>query len=89
MTWKVQNDAQARQSIEQLGRIYEILAGLHAKFAPLNHKNYLVFAEGPMDEIVKLRHEIDEYLGLDETAIVQMQRELAESDAQKQAAERS
>jgi len=67
--------------------MYEILAGLHAKFAPLNHKNYLVFAEGPMDEIVKLRREIDEYLGLDETAIVQMQRELAESDMQRAAAD--
>jgi hypothetical protein len=58
--------------------MYEILAGLHAKIAPLNYKNYLIYSQGPMDEIVNLRREIDAYLGLDEASLLAAQIETAE-----------
>lgn len=51
-------------TIEQLERMYRALADLHSRVAPLNYRNYQVFAEGPIDEILKLRREIDEYLGI-------------------------
>lgn len=84
----IKSDVELHQTIEQLARMYEILAGLHAKIAPHNFKNYLIYSEGPMDYIVRLRREIDEYLGLDEAAVLQMQREMAEADAQREAAEK-
>ena len=64
----IQNAAELKQSIEQLGRMYRALAALHAEIAPLNYANYQVFAEGPLDEIRKLRDEIDAYLGICESA---------------------
>jgi len=51
-------------SIEQMARMYRALADLHSRVAPLNFRNYQVFAEGPIDEIRKLQREIDEYLGI-------------------------
>jgi len=51
-------------SIEQMARMYCALADLHSRVAPLNSRNYQVFAEGPVDEIRKLQREIDEYLGV-------------------------
>jgi hypothetical protein len=62
----ITNDEGLEVTIEQLARMYRILAGLHAQIAPLNHANYQIFAEGPIDEILKLRREIDEYLGVAE-----------------------
>jgi hypothetical protein len=64
----IHNDEGLEQAVEQLGRMYRILAGLHAEIAPLNYANYQIIAEGPMDEISKLRREIDEYLGITEPA---------------------
>jgi hypothetical protein len=85
----IKNDVELQQTIDQLARMYEILAGLHAKIAPHNFKNYLLYSEGPMDYVVRLRREIDEYLGLDEGAVLQMQREMAEADALREAAEKA
>jgi len=55
-------------TIEQLARMYRALGHLHAHVAPLNYANYQILAEGPIDEISKLRREIDEYLGVTEPA---------------------
>jgi hypothetical protein len=60
----IQNDAELRQSIEQMGHMYRALAAMHARIAHLNYANYHLFAEGPIDEIRKLRDEIDAYLGI-------------------------
>jgi hypothetical protein len=62
----IQNNAELRQSIEQMGRMYRALASMHAEIAPLNNANYQLFAEGPIDEIRKLRDEVDVYLGIRE-----------------------
>jgi hypothetical protein len=85
----IQNQAELRQTIEQLARMYSILAGQHAEIAPKNYKNYQILAQGPMDYVVRLRREIDEYLGLDEAAILQMQRELEECDAAERASQQA
>jgi hypothetical protein len=34
------------------------------RLAPLNYKNYQVFAEGPLEEIRRLQHDIDEFLSV-------------------------
>lgn len=57
-------------SIEQLARMYRIVASLHAEIAPHNYANYQIYAQGPIDEVLKLRTEIDEYLGITESAAV-------------------
>jgi len=55
---------------EQRNRMYRILGNLHAEIAPIHFRNYLLLAEGPIDEIRKLQREIDEYLGVTESAVV-------------------
>jgi hypothetical protein len=51
-------------TIEQLARMYQALAALHARVAPLNFQNYLTLAEGPVDHIRRLQKEIDDYLAV-------------------------
>jgi len=51
-----------QQSIEQLERMYRMLLEFRRRIAPLNYKNYEVFAEGPLEEIRRLQRDIDEYL---------------------------
>jgi uncharacterized protein (DUF488 family) len=85
----IQNEQQLEATLEQLMRMYRVLGGLHSKIEPQNDRNYQVFAQGPMDYIVRLRREIDEYLGLDEAAVLKMQRELAEFDAQRETTEQA
>jgi hypothetical protein len=60
----IQTDAGLRQSIEQLQRMYEILAELRAEMVTQNPKQFKLFAEGPIEQIRRLRAEIDEYLGI-------------------------
>ena len=62
----IENDAELTQSLEQMDRMYRALANLRAEIAPLNYANFQLLAEGPIDEIRKLRAEIDGYLGIRE-----------------------
>lgn len=64
----IQNDAELQHSMQQMERMYRALAHLRADIAPLNYANFQLLAEGPIDEIRKLRSEIDEYLGIREPA---------------------
>lgn len=64
----IENDAELRQSMEQMERMYRALACLRADIAPANQERFQLLAEGPIDEIRKLRKEIDEYLGIQEPA---------------------
>jgi hypothetical protein len=64
----IHSDEGLELMIEQLARMYRALGDLHAHVAPLNFANYQILAEGPIDEIAKLRREIDEYLGIAEPA---------------------
>ncbi len=58
----IESEFGLQQSIEQLERMYRVLLEFRRRIAPLNYKNYEVFAEGPLEEIRRLQHDIDEYL---------------------------
>lgn len=62
----IHSDEGLSLTIEQLARMYRVLAGLHKEIAPRNYSNYLLLAEGPLDQIRELQREIDEYLGIAE-----------------------
>ena len=62
----IENDEQLHQASEALGDLYRALASYRAKILPANPRNYALIAQGPLDEIRKLRAEIDVYLGLHE-----------------------
>ena len=65
----IETDAGLRQSIEQLQRMYEILAGLRAEMDTKNPAHFKLFAEGPIEQIRRLRAEIDDYLGIVEEPV--------------------
>ena len=58
----IETTEQARQAIEQMGRMQRILESYRADILPQNPRNFAVFAEGPLDEIRKLQAEIDQYI---------------------------
>ena len=60
----IHSDAELAVNLELIGRMYHAIAELHRRIAPLNHANYLILAEGPIDQISRLKQEIDEYLGI-------------------------
>ena len=64
----IENDDQMRRTAEQMLRMYIALSDLRQRLLPVNKRNYEIFAEGPIEEIRRLRAEIDEYLGLNEPA---------------------
>lgn len=57
----ISNQAELEQAISQLNHMYRALAALRAEI-PRNSPQFDLFAEGPKDEIERLRAEIDEYL---------------------------
>lgn len=65
----IETDEGLQQSIEQLERMYRILLDWRRRVAPLNYKNYQVLAEGPLEEIRRLQHDIDEYLAQEERPV--------------------
>ncbi len=64
----IENDEQLQQACEALGDLYLALASYRSKILRANSRNYSLIAQGPLDEIRKIRGEIDEYLGLSEPA---------------------
>jgi len=58
------DDKELQQCLEQLDRMYRALATLRADIAPFNPLNFQLLAEGPIEEIRRLRREVDEYLGI-------------------------
>jgi hypothetical protein len=56
----ISNQAELEISIEQLNRMYRALALLRAEI-PQGSPQFDLFAEGPWDEIERLRSEIDDY----------------------------
>jgi len=72
----IQNDEQLQQATEALNDLYRALASYRSRILPVNRRNYEVIAQGPLDEIRKIRAEIDEYLGLpDESKTADVLRE--------------
>jgi hypothetical protein len=64
MNHKIQSDAELEVNLELIQGMYRSIAELHRRVAPQNFTNYLVFAEGPIERIRRLKAEIDEYLGI-------------------------
>jgi hypothetical protein len=62
----IENEAGFRQTIEQLERMYRVVAELRSRMGRTNPLQFELFAEGPIEEIRRLRREIDEYLGIQE-----------------------
>ena len=65
----IENDQQLQQATEALGDLYRALASYRSKILPANPRNYAVIAQGPLDEIRKIRAEIDDYLGLQDEEV--------------------
>jgi hypothetical protein len=66
MIHKLQSDEALRVNLELIGLMYESILSLKSDIASQNFKNYLIFAEGPIERIRRLKAEIDDYLGIQE-----------------------
>jgi len=62
----ITSDAGLQQSIEQLERMYRVVRELRSRMGETNPTQFQLFAEGPIEEIRRLRRDIDEYLGIQE-----------------------
>jgi hypothetical protein len=59
----ITNDDQLQQAVEQLGRMCHALAALQAEVLPVNARQFVLMAEGPVEEIQRLQAQIDAYVG--------------------------
>jgi len=65
----IKNDAELRQTFEQLERMQRALATLRDDVLPVNPRLFAVMAEGPLDYIREFHDELEAYrLTLLETA---------------------
>jgi hypothetical protein len=64
----IKSDAEMQVNLESIQGMYRAIAELHRRIAPQNFMNYLIMAEGPIDQIRRLQSEVDEYLGIKEAA---------------------
>jgi hypothetical protein len=60
----IANDRELNQSIEQLDRMYRAVAELRSRLGSVNSPQFQLLVEGPVEEIRRLRQEIDAYLGV-------------------------
>lgn len=67
----IENEAGFRQSIEQLERMYRVVAELRSRMGETNPAQFQLFAEGPIEEIRRLRRDIDAYLGITQEALAE------------------
>lgn len=63
----IENDEQLRGTHQAMGYLYRALASLRRDL-PSSSRQYGLFAEGPIHEILKLQAEIDAYLSLNAPA---------------------
>lgn len=63
-----------QQNLELIQGMYRAITDLHRRVAPQNFDNYLILAEGPIEQIRRLKAEIDEYLGIQQ-AVAQGERD--------------
>jgi hypothetical protein len=60
--YKIANDGQLVQTIDQMGRMYRILHGLSQEELPRNRQFFAVMAEGPLEYIGRLHKQLDAYI---------------------------
>jgi hypothetical protein len=61
----INTDAEFEVVSQQLSRAESALGAIRRDVLPLSRERYLLMAEAYVDQIVALRAEIDQYLGLD------------------------
>lgn len=62
----IRSDAEMEQNLELIETMYRAIAELRRRIAPQNYTNFQIMAEGPVEQIRRLRQEIDDYLGINE-----------------------
>ena len=65
----IANDSELNQSLEQLNRMYRAVAELRSRLGSVNSAQFQLLAEGPVEEIRRLRNDIDAYLGVAAAAV--------------------
>ncbi len=60
----ITSDEQLKVNLELIASMYQAIASLRRDIAPRNFRNYEILAEGPIEQIRRLRQEIDEFLGV-------------------------
>jgi hypothetical protein len=63
MTATITTRDQMQQALEQLGRVYRGLSALREQFEAIHPRKFTTLAEGHLEEIRRLQHELDEYAG--------------------------
>jgi hypothetical protein len=58
----IQTETQLRQAIEQMENLCQAINSLRAEVFPQNPRNFAVLAEGPLEQIRQLQHQLDEYV---------------------------
>jgi hypothetical protein len=58
----IENIEQLIQAIEQMGRCQRILESYRRDILPMNVRNFLVFAQGPLEQMRQLQAQVDAYL---------------------------
>jgi hypothetical protein len=58
----IETEAQLQQALEQIENLCRAVQSLRADIFPRNPQNFVVLAEGPVDEIRKLQVDVDDYL---------------------------
>ena len=59
-TGRVNNEAILTQTVEQLERISESLSALRRELLPTQPKKFAILAEGPLEDMRRLRTEIEQ-----------------------------
>lgn len=57
----IRNDDEFQQTLEQLERMYDALAGLRRDVLPKNPHTFAALAEGPLDYIRQFLEELEQY----------------------------
>jgi hypothetical protein len=60
----IQNDEQLKGTQEALAIVEQALAAIRSRRSSMHPSQFAVMAEGPIEDIWRLRRQIDEYLGL-------------------------
>jgi len=74
----IHSDAEMQVNLELIEGQYRAIARLRRDIAPLNYRNFEILTEGPIEQIRRLRQEIDDYLGIRVETVSQPQSSVTE-----------
>ena len=58
----IQNEAQLRQTLEQIQNLCAAVDSLRAEVFAKSPRNFAVLAEGPLEQIRQLQRQVDDYV---------------------------